>query len=184
MNNKLLLALFAFALSVGSASAQGGSLLAVKDHGIIIHSYTAGSYISFQLGNQQWVTGYVSWIRNDSIQIKQFVLQTVMTGYGTTGQDTLRLGALVVHKSEILAFPKPKGHFNSVFTNGSVFKAAGILYGGLNIANSIYRKEPVFDSRNLPKIIGSAVSWVVGKVIQKSNPNYCPIGKRYSIEIL
>jgi len=184
MNFKTLLVFVAFAVSANFANAQGGSLLAVKDRGTIIHSYTAGSYISFQLENQQWVTGYVSWIRNDSIQIKQFVLQAVMTGYGTIGQDTLKLGALVVHKSEILAFPKPKGHFNSVFTNGSFLKAGGILYGGLNIANSIYRKDPVFDSKNLPKIIGSASAWVIGKIIQKSNPNYCPIGKRYSIEIL
>ncbi len=166
------------------ASAQGGSLLALKDRGAVVRSYTAGSYIQIQLDNQQWITGYIDWIRNDSIQIKQFALQTGLTSLGTIGQDTLRLGKIAMHKSEITAFPKPHGHYNSVFTNGTFLKAAGVGYVGLNVVNSLLKKDPVFESNNIPKLVGGAAAWLVGKWIQKSNPNYCPIGKRFSVEIL
>lgn len=166
------------------ASAQGGSLLALKDKGVVVRSYTAGNYIQIQLDNQQWITGYIDWIRNDSVQIKQFALQSGLTYLGTIGQDTLRLGKIALHKSEITAFPKPRGHYNSVFTNGTFLKAAGIGYVGLNVMNSLLKKDPVFESKNVPKLVGGAAAWIIGKFIQKSNPNYCPIGKRFSVEIL
>jgi hypothetical protein len=183
MNTKLFLGLLIFCLSLGEAKAQESGVLALKEKGVVIRSFTAGSYINFQLSGNQWVTAYIDWIRNDSVQVKQFALQTGLTAFGTYGQDTLKLGRLAFHKSEILALSKPKGYYNSVFTNGGVFKAAGIGYIGLNIANSLIKKEPVFESKNIPGLIGGAASWVVGKIIKKSNPNYCPIGKRYSIVI-
>jgi hypothetical protein len=52
------------------------------------------------------------------------------------------------------------------------------------VANSLIKKESVFESKNIPSFIGGAASWVIGKIIKKSNPNYCPIGKRFSIDIL
>jgi hypothetical protein len=184
MNIKLLCVFLIFCVAFGNANAQEGGFLALKEKGIIVRSFTAGSYINFQLANQQWITAYVDWIRNDSIQVKQFAIQTGVTAYGTYGQDTLRLGRLAVHKSEIIALSKPKGYYNSVFTNGSFFRAAGIGYIGLNMTNSLIKKEPVFESKNIPGFIGGAASWVLGKIIKKSNPSYCPIGKRYSIDIL
>lgn len=184
MNYSSILFGFLFSIAFGQASAQGGSLLALKDKGVVVKSYTEGSYILVQLSTQQWITGHVDWIRNDSIQIKQFTLQTVTTAFGTLSQDTLKLGRLAFHKSDIKALPKPNGGFNSVFTNGALFKAGGVLYVGLNVANSLYRKDPVFESKNIPHLIGGGISWIVGKILQRSNPNFCPIGKRFSIEIL
>ena len=184
MNIKLLLCLFAFCVALGESNAQESGFLALKEKGVVVRSFTAGSYINFQLANQQWITAYVDWIRNDSIQVRQFAIQAGVTAYGTYGQDTLRLGRLAVHKSEIIALSRPKGYYNSVFTNGSFFKAAGIGYIGLNMANSLIKKEPVFESKNIPSFIGGAASWILGKIIKKSNPSYCPIGKRYSIDIL
>lgn len=184
MNTKLFLCLCFFCFAFSASNAQQTGFLALKEKGIVVRSFTSGSYINLQLANQQWITGYVDWIRNDSIQIKQFALQTGITAFGTMGQDTLRLGKLALHKSDIIALSKPKGYYNSVFTNGGVFRAAGVGYIGLNIANSLIKKEPVFESKNIPMFIGGAASWVIGKIIKKSNPSYCPIGKRYSIDIL
>jgi len=184
MKIKLLLTVFLFCIAFGELNAQESGFLALKDKGIVVRSFTSGSYINFQLANQQWITAYIDWVRNDSIQVKQFAIQTGVTAYGTCGQDTLRLGKLALHKSEIIALSKPKGYYNSVFTNGSFFRAAGIGYIGLNVANSLIKKEPVFESKNIPSFIGGAASWVIGKIIKKSNPNYCPIGKRFSIDIL
>lgn len=170
---------------IGSAAnAQNGKLLALKDKGVILHSYTSGSYIHFQFVSRQWITGYIDWIKDDSIQINQFVLQGVMTSYGTYAEDTLKLGPFKLHVKEIIAFAKDKGQYTSVFTNGALLQIAGPLYAGLNISNSIIKKDPVFSNRNLPQIAGGIAAWLLGNLQHKTHPNYRPIGKRFSVEII
>lgn len=167
-----------------TANAQSGGLLALKDRGIIIHSYTVGSYINFQFINHQWVTGYVDWIKTDSIQISQFSLQPITTVYGTWAQDTLKMGPLRLHINEITGFTHDKGHYTSAFANGAVLKLGGSLYMGLNIANSLIKKDPVFSNKNLPQLGGGLAAWILGVWQSKLNPNYRPIGKRFSVEVL
>lgn len=167
-----------------NATAQGGKLLALKDKGIIVRSYTGGSYINFQFVNHQWVTGYVDWIKTDSIQINQFALQPSMTAFGTYGEDTLKLGPLKIQVNEIISFAFDKGHYTSVLTNGALLQVAGPLYAGLNISNSLIKKDPVFSSRNLPQIGAGIVAWLIGNLQHKTHPSYRPIGKRFSVEII
>lgn len=182
--NKIIIILFFAFFSTSVVNAQGGKLLALKDRGVIVHSYTSGSYINFEFSNHQWVTGYINWVKPDSIQVNQFALQQVMTVYGTWGEDTLKLGALTLHINEIIAFAHEKGHYTSVFSNGSFLKVAGPLYAGLNITNSLLKKDPVFSNRNIPQIAGGFVAWLLGKWQANANPNYRPIGKRYSLEVI
>jgi len=163
-------------------SAQG--LLLLKDRGVVVRSFTEGDYINFEFSNAQWLTGYIDWIRNDSIQINQFALQGTLTMFGTYGQDTLKLGRLVLHINEIKAFAKDRGHFRSVFTNGVFLKAGGIGYLGVNIINSAIKRDNIFESKNIPRLAGGLLSWIAGVLVKKSNPDYRPIGKRFSVEIL
>ena len=164
--------------------AQSGNVLVLKDRGVTIKSFTKDNYIEFEFSNRQWITGQIHWVKNDSIQVKQYTLQTVMTAYGTYGQDTLRLGTLTLHINEIRAFAKDKSRYQSVFANGAFLKFGGVLYSGLNITNSIINKEAVFSSRNVSSIAGGIVSFFIGRWMAKKNPPYRPIGKRFSVEIL
>lgn len=164
--------------------AQGGKLLLLKDRGVVIRSFTEGNYINFEFSNSQWLTGYIDWIRDDSIQINQFALQGSVTMFGTYAQDTLRLGRLVLHINEIKAFSKDRGRFRSVFTNGAVLKAGGIGYVGLNIINSAINGDNIFETKNITKLAGGITAWLAGVLVKKSNPDYRPIGKRFSVEIL
>ena len=166
------------------AIAQPGNVLVLKDKGVTIKSFTKDNYIQFEFSNRQWITGQIQWIKKDSFQVKQFALQTMMTQYGTYGQDTLRLGTLTLHINEIRAFAKDKGQYQSVFANGTFLKVGGVLYGGLNITNSIINKEAVFSSKNVPSIAGGFVAYMIGRWLAKKNPPYRPIGKRFSVEIL
>lgn len=165
-------------------SAQGGKLLLLKDRGVVLRSFTEGDYINFEFSNAQWLTGYIDWIRNDSIQINQFALQGSVTMYGTYGQDTLKLGKLVLHINEIRAFAKDRGRFRSVFTNGVFLKAGGIGYLSVNIINSAINADNIFESKNVPRLVGGLTAWLAGVLIKKSNPDYRPIGKRFSVQIL
>jgi hypothetical protein len=163
---------------------QTGNVLILKDKGVTIKSFTKDNYIQFEFSNRQWITGQIQWIKKDSIRVKQYTLQTMMTQYGTYGQDTLRLGTFTLHINEIRAFAKDKGRYQSVFANGTFLKVGGVLYGGLNITNSIINKEAVFSSQNIPSIAGGIVSFFIGRWMAKKNPPYRPIGKRFSVEIL
>jgi hypothetical protein len=167
-----------------SVDAQSGNVLVLKDRGVTVKSFTKDNYIEFEFSNRQWITGQIQWVKKDSIQVKQYALQTMMTAYGTYGQDTLRLGFLTLHINEIRAFAKDKGRYQSVFTNGTFLKVGGVLYSGLNITNSIINKEAIFSSRNLPSVAGGIVSYFIGSWMAKKNPPYRPIGKRFSVEIL
>ena len=106
------------------------------------------------------------------------------TVYGTWGEDTLKLGPLTIHFNEIISVAFEKGHYTSVFTNGTFLKVAGPLYTGWNITNSIINKEPVFGSRNISQIAAGIVAWFLGDWQAKKNPNYRPIGKRFTLEVI
>jgi hypothetical protein len=184
MNKKSIL--FAICLTCFSIalSAQKGHLLLLKDKGVTIRSFSVGDYVNFQFSNGQWLTAYVTAIKQDSIQINQFALQRVMTVFGTYGEDTLRLGKMLLHINEIKAFAKDKGHYNSVLANGTFLQVGGLGYMLLNVANSLINNDPVLEQKNIPKLVGGAVAVIAGKLLRKANPNYRPIGKRYSLEIL
>jgi hypothetical protein len=181
---KITLLVFGICLMAASVDAQSGNVLVLKDRGVTVKSFTKDNYIEFEFSNRQWITGQIQLVKKDSIQVKQYALQTTMTAYGTYGQDTLRLGVLTLHINEIRAFAKDKGRYQSVFTNGTFLKVGGVLYSGLNITNSIINNEAVFSSRNLPSVAGGIVSYFIGSWMAKKNPPYRPIGKRFSVEIL
>jgi len=161
VNKKSILLSWILLLVVFNSFAQGGKVLVLKDKGVSIKNFTVGNYIRFEFSNQQWITGFIARIENDTVDVKQFALQQIMTGYGTTAEDTLKLGTLSLHINEIRAFAKDKGHFNSVFTNGALLKTAGAGYIILNVANSLIRKDPVFESGNIPKLLGGLGAWVL-----------------------
>jgi len=185
---KILLSLWLVLFLIGKLEAQADikerHLLLLKDKGVVIHSYTVGDPINFEFSNKQWLTGYIDWIKNDSVQINQYALQSTLTMFGTYGQDTLKLGKFAFQINELIGFPKEKGYYNSVFTNGAFLKTGGIGYLGLNIINSLSNKDPLLANDNLPKLFGGILAWTGGALIHKSNPNYRPIGKRFTVEIL
>ena len=184
MNKKSLLFAICLACFCVSLSAQKGRLLLLKERGVTIRSFSVGDYINFQFSNEQWLTGYISAIKEDTIQINQFALQRVMTMFGTYGEDTLKLGKMLLHINEIKAFAKDRGHYNSVVTNGSALQVGGAGYVLLNVINSLINNDPILEQKNIPKLIGGAVAVVAGRLLRKANPNYRPIGKRFSLEIL
>ena len=185
---KYLLSFLLAILLVSHLEAQselnGNHILLFKDKGIVVQSYTVGNHLNFEFSNKQWLTGYIDWIRNDSVQINQYALQSTISMFGTYGQDTLQLGKLSFHINEMIAFPKEKGYYNSVFTNGAFLITGGIGYVGLNIFNTLSNKDQIFARDNIPKLIGGVLTWAGGVLIHKTNPNYRPIGKRFTVEIL
>ena len=182
--NKILYILGFTLIILSKVNAQEGKLLALKDRGIIVKSFVSGSYINFELSNHQWIKGFVNWIKSDSIEVKMFSLQQTTTAYGTWGEDTLKLGPLTIHINEIISFPYDPGHYKSVFSNGSFLKIGGMGYAVLNIANSLIKKDPVFGTTNITRISGGLLAWLLGRWQANANPDFRPIGKRFSLETI
>ncbi|MFN6245609.1 MAG: hypothetical protein ACK4V7_05835 [Chitinophagaceae bacterium] len=164
--------------------AQSDRVLVLKDKNIVIKNFTVGNYIKFEFSNRQWITGYISRIKADTIDVKQFGLQPTMTMWGTKDFDTIKLGTLILGIDEIRAFAKESNQYTSVFSNGAFLQTAGAGYFVVNVANSLIRKDPVFESSNLPKMGAGIGAFILGKIQAKKNPNYRPIGKRFSVAIL
>jgi hypothetical protein len=184
MVKKILLLQAAILLCITILSAQSDRVLVLKDRNIVVKNYTVGNYIKFEFSNSQWITGYISRVKEDSIDVKQFSLQPTMTMWGTKDFDTIKLGTLILGIDEIKAFPKESSQYTSVFSNGALLQTAGAGYFLLNVVNSLIRKDPVFESSNLPKMGAGLGAWILGKIQAKKNPNYRPIGKRFSVAVI
>lgn len=177
--------LFLFIIAIHqTAFSQNNHVLLLKDRGVSIKNYVEGNYIRFQFSSKQWLTGYITKIDKDSITINQFTLQTAYNSFGLPTVDTLKLGRFTLGASEIIGFAKENGHHESVITNGAALKWAGILFIGSNLINSLIDHQPVFGKDNLPNLGGGLGLFLLGKIQAAANPNYRPIGKRYSVEIL
>lgn len=181
---KILLLQAALLFCFATVFAQSDRVLVLKDKNIVIKNFTVGNYIKFEFSNSQWITGYISRIKEDSIDVKQFSLQSTVTMWGTKDFDTIKLGTLVLGINEIKAFAKESSQYTSVFGNGAFLQTAGAGYFVVNVVNSLIRKDPVFESSNLPKLGGGLGAWILGKIQAKKNPNYRPIGKRFSVAII
>ena len=181
---KLLFLSFLLLFCFTTLFAQSDRVLVLKDRNIVIKNFTVGNYIKFEFSNSQWITGYISRIKADTIDVKQFSLQPTMTMWGTKDFDTIKLGTLILGINEIKAFAKESSQYTSVFSNGALLQTAGAGYFVVNVVNSLIRKDPVFESSNLPKMGAGIGAFILGKIQAKKNPNYRPIGKRFSVAIL
>jgi hypothetical protein len=179
---KLLFLPFLLLFCFTTLFAQSDRVLVLKDRNIVIKNFTVGNYIKFEFS--QWITGYISRIKADTIDVKQFSLQPTMTMWGTKDFDTIKLGTLILGINEIKAFAKESSQYTSVFSNGALLQTAGAGYFVVNVVNSLIRKDPVFESSNLPKMGAGIGAFILGKIQAKKNPNYRPIGKRFSVAIL
>lgn len=184
MVKKLLLLPATFLISFISLSAQSDRVLVLKDKNVVIKNFTVGNYIKFEFSNSQWITGYITRIKQDSIDVKQFGLQPTVTLWGTKDFDTVKLGTLVLGINEIKAFAKESNQYTSVFSNGALLQTAGAGYAVVNVVNSLIKKDPVFESSNLTKMGAGMGAWILGRIQAKRNPNYRPIGKRFSVAII
>ncbi len=75
--------------------AKEGSLGKMEDfislkrpNGRHVGSYFKGSKIDFQHVNGQRISGFIESVRNDSVFVRQWQVQTYMTSLGTTRVDT------------------------------------------------------------------------------------------------
>jgi hypothetical protein len=182
--------LFLLTLTFGPLLAQYGlspyekpsrDYIIFKKRHHTIRNYFAGSYINFQLSNGQWQEGTITRIAHDSMWMK--IQQVMLVGKGFGSEiDTVTFGYNKLAIADIYAMPRPKEGW-AFIKNGTLFKLGGGAYIALNVINGFGKgADPLFGSRNLPKLITAASVYAVGTLLGWMYKSEARIGKKYRIQ--
>jgi len=185
VKNILLLLLLLSGFTAGAQeTTMGDYLLMKKPNGRHMGSYFKGSPISFYLPNGVGIDGWIEDVRDDSVFVKQWNIQTFMTSLGTTRVDTVGFYIHKLRYTDIASIiPKRKEGFRYV-KNGSIFMIGGIGYAALNLINGAYLKEPLTDSRNLTSL-GIALGVAGGGfILNRVHRHKVRTGKQYIIQYI
>src|SRR5271170_7134024 len=99
MTRFFLAVIFLFELNQLTAQDQ---ILAFRKNGIIINTYSTGSYFAFMDHDKQWLYGIITRIRKDSFYIRPYVLQPSLMKFDTISYD---ISAYSI--ADVFAMPKP-----------------------------------------------------------------------------
>jgi hypothetical protein len=182
MNMRQLIYLFLLILLTNSVVAQS-DLLAFKKNNRTIQSWSSGSYILFQIENQQWLEGYVRRVWKDSVRIDLVKLNRVINNWGFYSFDTARMGLVDLHVRDFRALPKKNFSYN-VISNGQLFKLGALGYSTLNVINNLAKKEPVFAPDNAGKLGIAALVYLTGTILGSFHRTYWEVGKKYQFVIV
>jgi len=174
--------------------AQHG-MLALKKRRKTIRYFETESRITFQLIDQQWVTGVITKIDSSS-----FILTKEIVHRYSMLADTTRLRGLKIELKNIIALPTNKelvsfdnngeayitlGHEKFAWVrNGFIFQVAGAGYDMLNIANRLINKNPPFVQNNLSSLGIGAGLFLIGEVLQQSFYPFWRLGGKYHLEYI
>lgn len=189
MAKTILLILTVFCCA--TVRAQNGYLLLKKGEKSV-QRYWKDMHLTFQTENRQWITGIITKIGNDSFYLTQEIIR-----YHLMGSDTLHFSGFKFSLGDVYALPTKReeivydndqvrvilGHEKFVWVrNGFIFLTGGAGYLGLNIMNSLVRKEPPFAKNDLTGLgIGAAV-FLIGMALHLKFDPYIHLGKKYRLE--
>ena len=156
--------------------SQSADFILFKKNHKTIGTYYAGSNISFTNEQGSYIEALITQIKNDSLFLRQFVIQQVPTTLGVYVLDTVASYRYQYHYNQIKAIGKAGGKFN---VSGS---AAALMGGGalLTIASAVVY---VVDREKFsPQLmIGAVALGGIGYLMAKLSGKGMVIGKKYSL---
>jgi hypothetical protein len=176
MNRLLLL----FLLLAGYQTfAQSSDVLLLKRNNKTIKRYFAGTDIDITTTTGAYINASITKIKNDTLFLKQYVVQQVPTQLGVFILDTVTTYYYKYHYNQVKAIGKTGRGFN-------LSASAGTLMGGgalLMVANGVVFlvDRPKFSPTLM---IASASLAALGYVLAKNGGKGMIIGKRYSLVYL
>lgn len=165
-----------------TAKAQS-DLLVFKKGNHTVERYFNGSFISFQLNTQQWISGYIKKLQTDSITIVPIEEKLAINFLGMVVTDTLVLNTVKIALKNIYALPKGHEGF-SYIKNGSLLQILSGGYMALNIINTASSKDPVFGRDNIKNLGIAAGVFAAGTIMHLTHHSYFVVGKKYHLQIL
>ncbi len=178
---KIKLLLFFILITTGLQAQE--DFILIKKRYKTVERFTKGYFINCQLKNEQWVSGYIQQIKDDSIFIRPFQEQYYVNRWGLISIDTGYLDKWGFAVKDISAIPR-KNQSLGFIKNGSFLQIGALGYAALNIINGIAYKEPLFKNGNQNKLAIAAGVFAAGKVLQWNYSTILRIGKKYRIEYI
>jgi hypothetical protein len=187
-----LVALLTIYTSIGYGQSD---FFVLKKNNKTIARFFKGSYIAFQVNKQQWQTGYITRLRNDSFWIRPMVVY-----FGLMNTDTVHLNVITFALSDVYAMPKKgiqvdyiKGRFQITKTGGHVhwywvksgwlFRVGGAGYAGLSVVNGLLNDDFSFSKRKNEIGIAAGV-FLFGVLLKKTYKPTLQMGSRYHLEYI
>lgn len=168
----LLLILLSLACSE-LATAQSADFIQLKKNKKTVRTFFSGSNIEYLTNNGTYRNGVITKIENDSIYIQEFVVNRMLTTFGSYILDTVGSFRFVNAYKDIHAFSAPTKGFN-VAGSGAALMGGGIL---LTLGSGIvYLADKEKFSPGL--MAASAGLAVAGYFMSKSGSKGIVIGKK------
>lgn len=159
---------------------QPSDFIVLKKKGKTVRSYYEGTQIEFITASGTYRNALVKRISNDTIHIKEFMVRTLPTIWGTYMLDTLGSFSYAYHYKEIYSFgPKKKG-FNLRGSGSSLMGGGILLMLGSGV---VYLADR---DKFSPALLGAAAGLTgVGYLLNKSGSKGIIAGKKgYSISYM
>ena len=179
---KLLIIIFYFSI-VQTCAAQTGDMIVLKKKNQTVKTFMKGVPATFVTTSGNLISVFVQDVKNDSLYYKEVIVRQVPTQWGVSKPDTMATLIRGIHYQEIAAVPKRWQSF-SYIRDGSIFMIGGAGYLALNVANTIIGSEKLFDKENIPRLVGGAAAFGVGKLMQTLNKKEMVVGKKYTLQYI
>jgi len=177
-----LLIVSALILSHFSADAQVSDFISVrKKNGRTIKTFMVGSPIVFESRYGSYVDGWIQDIKNDTVFVKTYYTQTMVTPYGARSLDTIGSYVVGIHYKAIGSVKIFNRKRSFVSKIDKLLVIGGVGYLLLNLANGAYLKEPVTNDSNLQSLGISLGAAGAGLLINRFTRRSSFSNKKYRI---
>ena len=173
----MLLIIFLFITApLFSQPPQSADFVLFKKHHTTIGSYHTGDEISFTNPDGAFIEAKITDIKNDTLFLRQFIIQQVPTNLGVYILDTVGSYRYAYHYNQIKAIGRTGPKFN---LSGS---AASLMGGGIVLAVAsgvVYLADR--DKFSPPLLIGAVGLAGIGYLMAKLGGKGMVIGKKYKL---
>lgn len=165
---KVIPAILIFILTGVNCFSQLSDIISVqKKNGRNIRTFGAGSPFNFYTSQGNYVEGYISEIRDDSVFIISYDIRAFPNFWGVTTVDTFASYRSGFNYREIASIQvSDRQKFTSVSID-KLLMIGGAGYFLLNTVNSDYLKQPFSDAKNITTLGISAGVFGLGLFINK-----------------
>lgn len=155
---------------------QSADFILFKKNHKTIGTYYAGNTIAFTNQQGNYIEALITQIKNDTLFLRQFVVQQVPTNLGVYILDTVASYRYQYHYNQIKAIGKSGSKFN-VSASAATLMGGGIL---LTVASAVvYLADREKFSPQL--MIGGAALAGIGYLMARLGGKGMMIGKKYSL---
>lgn len=156
--------------------AQSADFILLKKKNKTIATYFSGSNISFTATNGAYLNATITQIKNDSLFLRQYIVQQVPTRLGVYVLDTVTSYRYTYNYRQIKAIGRTGRKFNLSASSASLIGGGALLLLGSAV---VYFADREKFSPQL--MLTSAVLVAVGYVIAKTGGKGMLIGKKYKL---